>query len=109
LLKNGANIDSKSNNDRTPLLWAAEGGHQAVVRVLLNKGANIESKDIHYGQAPLSLAARGGHEAVVQQLLDKGADTESKDNYGQTPLLWAAGEGHKAIVKLLEIHSTHSL
>ena len=30
---------------RTPLLWAAIYGHEAVVKLLVEKGADIESKD----------------------------------------------------------------
>ena len=72
-----------------------------MVKLLLEKGADLESKDDAYSQTPLSWAARNGHEAVVKLLLEKGADLESKDRYGQTPLLLAARNGQKAIVKLL--------
>ncbi|KAF2469528.1 ankyrin, partial [Lindgomyces ingoldianus] len=72
----------------------------AVVKLLLDKGADLESKDGKYGRTPLSWAALNGHEAVVRLLLDKGADLESKHKeYGQTPLLWTAERGHEAVVK----------
>ena len=48
------------------------------MKLLLEKGADVESKD-QYGQTPLSWAAENGHEAVVKLLLEKGADVESKD------------------------------
>jgi ankyrin repeat protein len=77
-------------------------GHSAVVKLLLEKGANLESKDDYYGRTPLSWAAEKGHEAVVKLLLDKGANLESKDKEnGRTPLSWAAENGHEAVVKLL--------
>jgi ankyrin repeat protein len=64
------------------------------VKLLLEKGAELESKDTTYGRTPLSWAAENGHEAVVKLLLEKGAELESKDTtYGQTPLSWAAGMG----------------
>jgi hypothetical protein len=38
-LKNGHGLDSKDTYGRTPLLLAAENGHEAVVKLLLEKGA----------------------------------------------------------------------
>ncbi|KAL8296144.1 hypothetical protein RB600_001571 [Gaeumannomyces tritici] len=95
--------DSKDNNGRTPLWWAAADGHEAVVKLLLATGkVDVDSKD-KYGRTPLSWAAANGHEAVVKLLLDTGkVDVDSKDNeYGRTPLWWAAAGRHEAVVKLL--------
>ncbi|KAH8649012.1 ankyrin repeat-containing domain protein, partial [Ilyonectria robusta] len=65
-------VDTRDDYGRTPLSWAAEGGHEAVVRLLLEKGAAIEARD-RYGWTPLSLAAGGGHMAVVRLLKSYGA------------------------------------
>jgi ankyrin repeat protein len=35
-------------------LLAAEKGHEAVVKLLLKKGAELETKDKEYGRTPLS-------------------------------------------------------
>ena len=70
------------------------------MKLLLEKGADVESKD-SYGQTPLWWAAGNGHEVVVKLLLEKGANVESKDSYSQTPLSWAARKGRETIVKLL--------
>jgi ankyrin repeat protein len=56
-----------------------------VVKLLLEKGAELESKD-KYGRTPLSYVAWNGHEAVVKLLLEKGAELGSTDEHGQTPL-----------------------
>jgi ankyrin repeat protein len=87
---------------QTPLSWAAEKGHEAVVKLLLDEaGVEPNSKDT-YGRTPLWWAAEKGHEALVKLLLDKeGVDPNSKDSSGQTPLSWAAEKGHEAVVKLL--------
>jgi ankyrin repeat protein len=45
----------------------ARGGG-AVVRLLLEKGAELESKDTEWGWTPLSWAAEKGHGAVVKPL-----------------------------------------
>jgi len=84
------------------LIVASYFGLKAVVKLLLEKGADVGCKDIEYGRAPLLWAAENGHEAVVKLLLEKGADVECKDTrYGQTPLSWAAERGHEAVMKLL--------
>jgi ankyrin repeat protein len=41
--------------------WAARCGHEAVVRLLLEKGAELESKDRLYGQTPLLWAVESRH------------------------------------------------
>ncbi|RYP72136.1 hypothetical protein DL771_004370 [Monosporascus sp. 5C6A] len=85
---------------QTPLSWAAERGHEAVVRLLLDKGAAVDREDKE-DWTPLLWAAVRAHEAVVQLLLDKGAAVDKEDKKGRTPLLWAAGRAHEAVVQLL--------
>jgi ankyrin repeat protein len=102
LLKERPDVNSEAMDYRnpTPLSLAAAQGHEAIVKLLLENGAEIEAKD-KYGQTALSQACRGGHEAVIKLLLKNEADIEAKDKYGQTPLSQTAEEGHEAIVKLL--------
>ena len=86
---------------RTALICAAEGGHEAVVRLLLEKGANVNAKEDN-GETALHEAAWGGHEAVVQLLLEKGANVNAKENNREkTALHPAAMRGHEVVVQLL--------
>ncbi|KAH6712997.1 hypothetical protein BKA61DRAFT_633142 [Leptodontidium sp. MPI-SDFR-AT-0119] len=101
-LQNSIDVNSKDKDGWTPLIWAAQNGHEAVVKLLLaTEGVDINSKDKD-GRTPLIWAARNGHEAVVKLLLaTEGVDVNSKDKDGWTPLRLAAQNGHKAVVKLL--------
>jgi ankyrin repeat protein len=85
----------------TDIMLASYYGHRVIVKLLLEKGAEIESKDDEYGRTPLSWAAKNGHKEIVKLLLDKGADMEAKDKDGRTPLSLAADMECEAVVKLL--------
>jgi hypothetical protein len=91
LLKNGAEANAMDSDARTPLLWAARYGNEAVVRLLLGcKGIDVDSKDKN-DQTPLSWAARNGHETVICLLLEHDdVKPDFRDMDGQTPLSWAA-------------------
>lgn len=86
-LKMNIDIESRDNSGRRPLSWAAEKGHNAVVKLLIDTGkTDINSKD-SISETPLSRAGCNGYEAVVKLLLDTGkADIESKDDHDRTPL-----------------------
>ncbi|KAH2748107.1 hypothetical protein KXW10_007083, partial [Aspergillus fumigatus] len=76
-------------------------GHEAVIKQLLEKGADLESKD-QYGQTPLSWAAKHGHEAEMQQLVEQVADIPVRDkNIIQALTYWAAKYGHEEAVEQL--------
>jgi ankyrin repeat protein len=72
--------DSKDKNSRTPLFWAVENGHEAVVKLLLKKGSEVEMES-RGGSTPLQLAALNGHEGVEQLLVIHGS-SEPEDFYG---------------------------
>jgi hypothetical protein len=56
---------------------AAKWGKTNMVSLLLEKGANIESKT-RDGLTALHCAARSGHEQVVDMMLERGAPISSK-------------------------------
>ncbi|KAL2152845.1 hypothetical protein VTH82DRAFT_4000 [Thermothelomyces myriococcoides] len=52
LLEHGARVDIRDGQGRTPLHWAAEAGHEAVVRLLVAAGADLDAAS-HDGVTPL--------------------------------------------------------
>ena len=102
LLKSSQNPDLRDTYGRTPLSYAAEKGHKAMVELLLGGGADVESKDKVWEMTPLSFAAANGHLEAVRFLVKAGADVEPKDKvWGMTPLSCAAASGHLDVVEFL--------
>ena len=84
----------------SPLYFAAVNGHDVVVKVLLDKGADVNQGN-NSGSSPLYHASNNGHVAVVKVLLDKGADVNQGNKEGSSPLYAAAFKGHEAVVTVL--------
>ncbi|KAL2195387.1 ankyrin repeat-containing domain protein [Corynascus similis CBS 632.67] len=101
-------INATNMVGETPLLNAAFGGHIEVVQLLLTvPGVDIEASG-ELGETPLNRAARYGKTAVVEALLSTGKVrinardwSEAKDCHNRTPLMYAAKNGNVAIVKAL--------
>ena len=96
--------DQRNNTGSSGLHIASGYGHTPVVRLLLEKGADVESKG-PYGKTALCKAATYGHEDVVCLLLEYGANVESQDHDGTTALHRAASSGHVTVARILLKHS----
>ena len=87
---------------RGPLAWAAQNGHEGVVKILLEWVEINPDKPDNYGQTPVSHAASNGHAEVVKILFGREeVNPDKPDNFGQTPLSRAAWNGHEGVVKIL--------
>jgi hypothetical protein len=82
---------------------AAEKEHTDTVRLLLDRGADINASDV-YGYTALLRAAEGGHTDNVRLLLDRGADINVSDDNGHTALSLAAMEGITVVIHTLLYH-----
>ena len=93
-------VNKKDNDGETALYLAVKKENEALVRLLVDRGADVQAKD-NYGMTVLHCAAERGNEAVVRLLVDSGADVKAKDYNGNSPLHWAAERGSEAVVRLL--------
>ncbi|MBY0352759.1 ankyrin repeat domain-containing protein [Candidatus Babeliales bacterium] len=104
LLAQGANPNTRNNQNNTPLLWAAKNGRAECLRLLLEcektDAATIDARDV-INRSALHLAAKGGHLECLRLLLAKNADINAYGYQDSTPLHAAAQEGHSECVALL--------
>ncbi len=88
LIKHGLDVNAKNKGGETPLMLAARlAEHPAVIKVLLNRGANIDEKclDPQHNGSPVILAAKfNKNPEIVQTLIDAGANMRLRDNEGNT-------------------------
>ena len=100
-MKRSYNLNKMDGTGRTALMYAAEGGHEAVVRLLLANGADTEITIGKHGYCTaLIMAIQTGHESIVKLLLEKGADIEIRDPTERTALMIAA-KVNEAMTRLL--------
>ena len=96
LLDNGADIDAKKMDGRTPLDDACYNGHMDLALVLMDSGADIYFIN-DYNQTLLHRASFNGPVDLVKILIDKGIDIHFKDAQNMTALHIACGKGNMEI------------
>ncbi len=103
LLENGFDVNEADHNGYTPLHGAAEKGNVEMVRLLLEKGARPNVKDIK-GNTPLSKAIFNSGEdiSLIRELVAGGADPEFVFYPGMDARLMARKLGKQSIVDFFE-------
>jgi ankyrin repeat protein len=78
----------RDEDGRTPLMHAilASDADPAIVKLLIDRGADVDAADHGQRWTALHFAARDQNEALVSLLLDVGAAVDPVDVFGNTPL-----------------------
>lgn len=118
LLAAGADLNARAVDSLTPLHTASTpalfpslpwGGEvvstlsdPALIKVLLEGGAEVNARQEHRQRTPLHLVAMNGADpAAIEALLAAGAEVDARDNDGATPLHSAAAYRRGEVVEAL--------
>ena len=104
LLPRLVDINARNRHGMTALMKAAFFGHEPVVRVLLEHGAdpNLVRNDSF---TALALAAFFGHSETVKTLIEFGARTEVVTRAGASARAWARARTHEEVACCLEAYA----
>ena len=86
----------------TPLIYAATGGHETLVRYFLEQGANINAASPN-GTTALMMAVREHRLDVAELLLARGADVSRRNDAGMTALAYAEQGNERELAERLRI------
>ena len=102
LVERGADLEVVNQLGYTPLSFATGLEYTALAKLLVDKGANINSTAC--GVPALCHAANTNNAELADYFLAKGADPDLADRDGNTPLMWACFQGAGAVVTSLLAH-----
>ncbi|NWS75034.1 ASZ1 protein, partial [Crotophaga sulcirostris] len=110
LLNSGVSVESGFQFGWTPLMYAASVANFAVVRLLLDRGANACLEIDKYTVLMAACTAPSSEENIlktVELLLSRNADPNITCRRQMTPLMYAAKKGYPKVVALLVANGSH--
>jgi ankyrin repeat protein len=97
------NVNVRDTTGSTALnLAVSEPDMLPVIKLLIEKGANIDNADT-MGETPLMLATLSDNKEIVEFLVDSGADKTVKNKRAQTAYDIAKEEGNNTLYDLLRL------
>jgi len=100
LLTRKADVNARSEDGSTALLWAAHWNDVATAGLLIRAQADANLAN-DFGMTPLSRACTNGSAALVELLLSSGANPNTRIATGETPIMTCASTGNVDAVRAL--------
>ncbi|NXI11545.1 ASZ1 protein, partial [Irena cyanogastra] len=110
LLNSGISVETSFQFGWTPLMCAASVANFAVVRLLLDRGANACFEIDKYTVLMAACTAQASEENIlhtVELLLSRNADPNLTCRKQMTALMYAARRGYPRVVAFLIAHGSH--
>lgn len=114
LIERYANVNAKETGPmkglgqipgQTPLIIAANAGHENIVILLIKNGADLNAQDDVYGNTALTYAAWKDNISICKLLLEAGANVNIPNKITKTTVLWIpARKGNAQLLILLLTH-----
>ena len=80
---------------------ASKRGHVEVIRLLLQKGFDINSKEGYFGETPFLKACRFGQPKAIKVLLQNGANIRDVDKFSNSALHTIAADDSEMLAPFL--------
>ena len=102
MLQEGVPVDCVNCwGNQTALFPAARYNRTDVIRLLLQKGADVNKRD-RFGDTPVHYAAMDNSTEAIAMLIEHGASINITNNRGDKPIDTARRYGKEAAVRMLE-------
>jgi ankyrin repeat protein len=100
LIKLGAEIESKTDEGVTPLMFAVVNNQSDCVNLLLSRGADPNIITVYY-ETPLIASVKNGNSKIAESLIRSKADINAGDASGVSALHYAAIYGNLPLTDML--------
>lgn len=97
----GADVNYMDFYGVTPLMYAAQSGHDSVVMYLISKSADVNAESPDFKFSPLISAVKNDYLRTAEILIRNGADIDDQDVFGRTALHYAAIYGFESTADML--------
>jgi len=100
LIRKGANVNTKTTDGVTPLMYATQNNAWNIVKILVFNGADVNILPEN-GRSALITAVLNNNLDIADYLVQHGADLNNKDYYSISPIIYAAAYGFYYITDML--------